>query len=137
MHDFNPGISESGLFWTLALPSGSVQLNPGSGMASMNASNVAISDFFSIPNSLLHGAIMPPVPAIASFTVNWGGPKNRVKLRDPVHGFAAEFVENTASMVWSVSSAGLLYQSGSEDTSVNIFSEVGHERNGVFFPQGG
>jgi hypothetical protein len=136
LHDFNPGIASSGLFWTIALPSGSVQVNPGSGRASMSAANVAVSDFFNIPNSLLHGAIAPPAPAIASFTVHWGGAGNRVKLRDPVNGFAGEFVENSASIIWSASSAGLSYQSGGEDTSVSVFAEVGIERNGVFFPPG-
>lgn len=102
----------------------------------MSAANVAVSDFFNIPNSLLHGAIAPPAPAIASFTVHWGGAGNRVKLRDPVNGFAGEFVENSASIIWSASSAGLSYQSGGEDTSVSVFAEVGIERNGVFFPPG-
>ena len=102
----------------------------------MTASNVAVTDYFNIPNALLHGAIVPPVPATVSFAVHWGGAGKHIKLRDPVKGFAGEFVENSATMVWSASSAGLLYQSGAEDTSVTVFAEVGHERNGVFFPQG-
>ena len=112
-------------------------MSAGSGAASMSASNVAVSDFFNIPNSLLHGTLVPPVPAAVSFMVNWGGPGTRVKLRDSVNGFAGECVQNTASMVWSASSAGLMYQSGGEDTAVSVFGQVGHERNGVFFPQGG
>jgi hypothetical protein len=136
LHDFNPGIATSGLFWTVALPAGSVEVNPGSGRASMSAANVAVSDFFTIPNSLLHGAIAPPVPATVSFAVHWGGAGKRVKLRDPVNGFTGEFVENAASMTWSASSLGLSYQSGVEDSSVSVFAEVGSERNGVFFPQG-
>ena len=113
-----------------------MQVNPGSGSASLSAANVSVSDFFTIPNSILHGAIVPPVPATVSFSVHWGGARNRVKLRDPVNGFAGEFVENSASMTWSASSAGLSYQSGGEDTSVSVFAEVGLERNGVFFPPG-
>jgi hypothetical protein len=100
----------------------------------MTARNVAVTDYFSIPNALLHGAIVPPVPATVSFTVHWSGAGKHVKLRDPVNGFAGEFVENSASMLWSASSAGLSYQSGGEDTSASVFAEVGHERNGVFFP---
>ena len=50
--------------------------------------------------------------------------------------FTGDFVQNTASIVWSASSAGLLYESGAEETSISVFAEVGHERNGVFFPQG-
>ena len=95
---------------------------------------MTVSDFFTIPNNLLHGAIVPPVPATVSFVIHWGGTGNRVKLRDPVNGFDGEFVENSASMIWSASSSGLSYQSGGEDTSVSVFAEVGHERNGVFFP---
>jgi len=103
----------------------------------MSGANIAVSDFFSIPNSLLHGAIAPPVPATVSFAVHWGGPGTEVRLRDTVNGFVGDFLENSASMAWSASSAGLLYQSGSEDESVSVFAEVGHERNGRFFPQGG
>ena len=136
MHDFNPGIDATGLFWTVALPAGSVEVHPGNGRASLTASNVAVTDFFTIPNSLLHGALVPPVPATVSFTAHWGGPGQDVKLRDPVNGFTGDFVQNTASIVWSASSAGLLYESGAEETSISVFAEVGHERNGVFFPQG-
>jgi hypothetical protein len=113
-----------------------VQVNPGKGMASMTAGNLGITDYFTIPNSFLHGAIVPPVPATVSFVVHWGGAGNRVKLRDPVKGFAGEFFENSASTAWSASSAGLLYESGGEETSISVFGEVGSERNGVFFPQG-
>ena len=120
----------------MALPPGSVQVTPGNGRASMIGDNVAVSDFFTIPNSLLHGAIIPPVPATVSFAVHWGGPGTQITLRDPVNGFTGNFIENSASLVWSASSAGLLYASGPENTSISIFAEVGHERNGLFFPQG-
>ena len=113
-----------------------MELNPGNGRASLTANNVAVTDFFNIPNSHLHGALVPPPPATVSFTAHWGGTGKNVKLRDPVNGFAGDFVQNTASIVWSASSAGLLYKSGPEETSVSVFGEVGHERNGVFFPQG-
>ena len=98
--------------------------------------DIAVSDFFTIPNSFLHGAIIPPVPATVSFAIHWGGAGNKITLRDPANGFTGDFVENSASIAWSATSAGLLYQSGAEDTSVSVFAEVGHERNGVFFPQG-
>jgi len=136
VHDFNPGIDGTGLFWTVALPPGSVQVTPGNGRASMVGENITVSDFFNIPNSLLHGAIVPPVPATVSFVAHWGGMGTVVKLRDKVNGFVGDFLENSASIVWSASSAGLLYQSGPEDTSISVFAEVGHERNGRFFPQG-
>jgi len=41
----------------------------------------------------------------------------------------------TATMAWSVTSPdGVFYRSGPENTSASISSQVGHERNGVFFP---
>ena len=102
----------------------------------MVGANIAASDFFNIPNSLLHGGIVPPVPATVSFAVHWGGPGTPIRLNDTVNGFTGDFLLNSASMAWSASSAGLLYQSGPVGTSVSIFAEVGHERNGLFFPQG-
>jgi hypothetical protein len=43
--------------------------------------------------------------------------------------------KNSATMAWSVESAGKAYLSGPEETSSSVSAQVGHERNGVFFAQ--
>jgi len=54
---------------------------------------------------------------------------------DPAEGFSGQFVQNTATMSWSVSSLGNVYQSAPQNTSFSLFAQVGHEHNGVFFEE--
>ena len=91
--------------------------------------------------------------ATVSIDVVWGGPvTRRINIKDATDGFAGTFAENQASVNWSVNSdSGFSFVSdvGSFATSVpetpgvngvtaplNFFAEVGHERNGIFFPAG-
>src|SRR5262249_26050124 len=88
-----------------------------------------------------------------SFDVVWDGPVTRqVTVKDTANGFAGSFSENQATMNWSAhSDSGFSFTSspGNFSTSVpevpgvngvtaplNFFAQVGHERNGVFFPSG-
>jgi hypothetical protein len=133
VHDFDPGIAADGLFWTVSLPPGSVRSDPGSGVASLVVNNQALLDYHDIPNALLQG---PSHPATVSFVVNWRQGSQKIKIRNPADGFAAELVQNNATMAWSAVTQGVSYFSGPENTSFSVFAYVGHERNGVFFPQG-
>jgi hypothetical protein len=132
VHDFNPGL-DNGLFWTIPISANSVEVHPGNGKASMVVDNLVIEDYGNVINALLDG---PSDPATVSFEVHWAPGTNRLVVRDPAFGVAGQFVQNTATMVWSATSAGKRYQSGSENTSFSVFGQVGHERNGVFYPQG-
>jgi hypothetical protein len=134
VHDFDPGIAANGLFWTVPLTPGSVRAHPGSGIASLVVNNATVLDYHDIPNALVRG---PSHPATVSFVVNWQPSSQRIKVRDTVNGFAAELVQNTATMAWSATTQGISYLSGPESTSSSVFAYVGHERNGAFFPQGG
>ena len=96
--------------------------------------NPAIRDFTSIPNALSHGS---STPATVSFHLRWSGVTKRVKTRDVVNGFAGGFIENNATLEWSAQKDNFLFVSDPANTSTSAFAEVGHERNGVFFPQSG
>jgi hypothetical protein len=91
--------------------------------------------------------------ATVSIDVVWSGPvTRRVNVKDAADGFAGTFAENQATVTWSAQSdSGFSFVSdvGSFATSVpetpgvngvtaplNFFAEVGHERNGAFFPAG-
>jgi len=113
VHDFDPGIAANGLFWTVALPPGSVQSNPGSGAASLVVHNQPVLDYHNIPNALLQG---PSNPATVSFTVNWQKGSQKINTRNPTEGFAVQLVQNTATMTWSATTQGVTYTSGPEDT---------------------
>ena len=95
--------------------------------------NATVLAYHDIPTALVRG---PSHPATVSFVVNWQPSSQRIKMRDIVNGFAAELVQNTATMAWNASTQGISYFSGPESTSSSVFAYVGHERNGAFFPQG-
>src|SRR5262249_19645800 len=111
---------------------GSVQVNPGAGMAELHVRDLALRDYFNIPNALAQGAF---VPATVSVDVVWSGPvTRRVNVRDAANDFAGNFAENQATVSFSATEEGFQFQSAPASTSTSVFAEVGHERNGTFFP---
>jgi hypothetical protein len=129
LHDLNPGILPSGLFWTIEIPKKSIQINLGKGRASMKVDDVPIlDDVYGNP---------PPTPGSVSFTVVWSDVDERLKIRndDPVYGgFAGIFIRNTAQMEWTATVGDFTFVSAPLATSSSLFAEIGHERNGIFFP---
>ena len=146
------------VFWTAVIPDGDVQANPGAGKAEMHIRDLPVLDYFS-PEGTGDLASLGPTwqtgyfAATVSIDVVWGGPvTRRVNVKDAADGFAGTFAENQAAVTWSAQSeSGFSFVSdaGSFATSVpetpgvngvtaplNFFAEVGHERNGVFFPAG-
>jgi hypothetical protein len=138
IHDLNPGITADGLFWTIAIPAEGIHVQLGKGVASMHVTDVAIDDYGDIPNALLGGG-PTPIPGVVSFTVEWSGVNERVKVRNnnpPASGggFAGTFIRNTAQMEWTATVGDFTFVSDALATSASAFAEIGQERNGIFFP---
>jgi hypothetical protein len=127
VHDFNPGITENGVFWTAAIDRGSVKVNLGKGSASLHVADLDVEDYGNVVNALQDG---PSVEASVSFDVSWSGVDERVKIRNKDSGFAGEYIHNYATLSWSASESGFSFTSDPLDSD---FAEIGHERNGVFF----
>jgi hypothetical protein len=127
-HDFNPGITQSGLFWIAPIPSGSVRVNPDAGNASMEVTGFALEDYHDFVNALLDG---PELDATLSLKVDWSPPKAKGTLRDPANRFVLDFVQTAATTSWEASSGGNTFRSATVNPP--LFAIVGHERNGVFF----
>jgi hypothetical protein len=130
IHDFDPGIDPypGGLFWTRPIsPIGNVEL--GTGRAHMAVTDMAVTDFGSIPNALLHFA--PSHSASCSFDIDWNGPvTGRGSVTAP--GSAGDLVMTNATMTWSASnSTGFKFVSNPSGTT-SVFAQLGHVRNGVF-----
>jgi len=131
-HDFDPGIHPypGGLFWTLPIsPVGPVEL--GTGTAHMSATDLAVSDFFNIPNALFHFPGSPPVDAKCSFDIHWNGPvSSRGGVTTP--GSSGELVMSSATMTWSASNSnGFSFVSNPSPTT-SVFAQLGRIQNGVF-----
>ena len=134
VHDFNPGIAPSGLFWTTPIARGSVRADPDEGTASLHLANQDVEDYHDVVNALKDG---PSVPAAVSLDASWSnapGDDLEVTVRNGSQTFRGEYVRNTATLVWSASESGFSFKS---DQLASGFAEVGHERNGVFFGRGG
>jgi hypothetical protein len=133
IHDFDPGIHPypGGLFWTVPNPSLD-SINLGRGTAHMAMSDVALNDFFNIPNALFRFQHPVSVGATASFDIHWSGP---VTSRGPVTaspGSAGELVMSSATMTWSArNDSGFTFSSNPSGTT-SAFAQIGHVQNGVF-----
>ena len=136
IHDFNPGIIDSGpaagLFWTVHIPTHDVDVDLHRATATMQVSNADVEDYHTLKNALLDG---PSDPASVSFVIRWQGETARVEVRDFELGFAGQFIEDSATVEWSASvpSTGFSFTSDPATTSKTVFAEIGSERNGVFF----
>jgi zona occludens toxin (predicted ATPase) len=131
IHDFNPGIIDSGpakgLFWTMHIPTHDVHADLGRATATMRVTNADVEDYHTLKNAILEG---PSDPASVSFVIRWHGVKARVEVQDFELGFAGRFIEDSATVEWSarVPSTGFRFHSDPA-----TFAEIGSERNGVFF----
>jgi hypothetical protein len=130
IHDFNPGIASSGLFWTIRIPDESVEVDFDDARASMNLSDEKVKDFGTGLDSLLRG---PSVKADVSFHIRWSGVNERVETRDTTNLFVGSYIEDTATIAWSAQEKGFKFVSDPANTSTTIFAQIGRERNGVFF----
>lgn len=89
--------------------------------------DIALGDYTTVTNALMGG---PSAPATVSVNVQWATGK---RIRDSKNGFAGTFSQSIASIEWSAKEDGFTYVSDPASTSVNGYSLVGRERNGVFF----
>ena len=99
----------------------------------MHLRNVPEFDWGTIPNSLTHGAFAPLKCAKVSFRVRWSGALRIKELRDETHRFEGRFIEDIARVSFTTEQPGFRFISDPAQTSTNVFSEIGRERNGVFF----
>jgi hypothetical protein len=130
VHDFNPGILPSGLFWVVQLPGDAFKVSHDGRRATLEAKDVCVLDSFQFlgPNS---------IAASVSFKVRWqatGPPERRgsgtaVPPTDPA-AFLGRFAAARATGSFSGSEVGFSF-TGRGDTD-DTFAELGPERNGVF-----
>jgi hypothetical protein len=119
----------------------------------MHVRNLELEDYFNLPNALADGKTALSGPpgsglgendATVSFDFVWSGPvTRRVNFKDAANGFAGEYVENQATVTWSGlnEDTGFTFTANPGKFSTSVpeagpFAELGHERNGVFFPLG-
>jgi hypothetical protein len=127
VHDFNPGIRPSGLFWIQPIAEHSLQVDLQAGTAVHSASNLVEEDFGTLFNSLTGGS---GVPASVSFKLTWTAAGSPMNVTDSGQGFTGRFQLCTAAIEWSATAPNFSFVS---DSSSDVRSVIGRERNGIFF----
>ena len=132
IHDFEPGIAPSGLFWTIPIAGGAVDASPGSGRARYGLEELALNDYHDFFTAISPNP--PNVPSHVSFEVRWSGGNNHQRIADTDYDFTGTFVVSDARIdftAWN-DGPGVVYTSN-PGGQTSDGAGVGHERNGVFF----
>lgn len=99
----------------------------------MTVSDLAVIDYFDIPNALFRFEDPVSSAASCSFDITWSGP---VTSRSPVSGPAGssgQVVMCDATMQWSASNAlGFQFETDSSAPTTSVFAQLGKVMNGVF-----
>jgi hypothetical protein len=134
VHDFEPGIAPSGLFWTIPIAPSAIDVDPGSGRARLRAATVPVTDYHDFFNAVL-GAGPTPLPSHVSFDVRWQGKGGRQEIRDETFGFTGHYVTSATTISFRASNDGSAVSYTPDPSGqYNVGSPaVGNERNGVFF----
>ena len=135
VHDFEPGIAPSGLFWTVPIEPGAIKVDPTTGEARLRVQALKVGDYHDFFNSF---GIIPgpaPLPSRVSFDVRWAGHGEPVDLHDTTFGFAGHYVTGPATISFTASndSSRVVYRSDATGQTNPGPPAVGTEQNGVFF----
>ena len=132
VHDFNPGIRESGLFWTQPVAGDSVSFSLEHGVATLAVDDLDEEDYHNLHNALLDG---PSESASVSFEMRWRATEKPMRVTDDVHRFTGRFSLSDVQIEWSASTPTFHFVSDPASSTVNLRSVIGRERNGVFFDE--
>jgi len=133
IHDYDPGITTSSLFWTIAVPDHAVSADVDEAEARLQLSDLAIADYGNILNGLFHTS--PPSPGNVTFDIRWFGAQKRGSFSDATKPFQMRFVQTNAHIKWSGSTGADHFHTTGGPQTVN-FAQIAQERNGVFFGKG-
>jgi hypothetical protein len=131
VHDFEPGIRPSGLFWTTRIGHDAVEAQDLDD-ARMQRRHMAMPDFHDILNALSPSP--KTTPGHVTFDVRWDGHDRRRHIHDNAFRFAGEFRPARGHIDFRVSDDGsdVVYTSDASGQTT-VSGGIGHERNGVFF----
>lgn len=134
MHDYNPGIAENGLFWTIPFPDEGAWIDLAAGQAEMHALSLEMPDTYTFANAAVRG---PQEMAQVSFDVWWHSPSAVEHIRNEEQGFAATLLAVESAISFSAESETFAYVSDPPETSRALYARIGYEANGAYLPPEG
>jgi len=132
IHDFNPGIEQNGLFWTVILPTDAVQVDLDAGTATLAVDDLHIQDYGNIKNAIT-GYAGPPVPAVVSFTVQWTATGGVNNWSNAAQQFRGAFRNALAQIEYTIRTVDFDITSAPLADSTTVAAELGQESNGSFY----
>jgi hypothetical protein len=132
IHDFNPGVAPSGLFWTIPVAASSVRVSPGATKGRMQLFHSPQLDHFTFENAIL-GNGPTPIQGRVSFTVIWTATGPVQSFDNPAQQFRGNFRNAQAQMEWTGRSGDFEFRSAPLGRSTSSAAEIGRESNGSFY----
>jgi len=132
VHDFNPGIRESGLFWTQPVSEDALEVDLTDGTATLGFDDLDEEDYHNLLNALQDG---PSDSASVSFEMRWKAIAEPMKVTDSVHRFTGKYQISAVQIEWSAKAPHFEFVSDPAGTTNNVRSVIGRERNGIFFDE--
>jgi hypothetical protein len=132
IHDFNPGIRQNGLFWTVILPPDAVQVDLNAGTATLEAHDLHMEDYGDLENAVT-GDAAPPIPAVVSFKVEWIATDGINNWNNIAQQFRGEFRDASAQMEYQIRTVDFDITSAPLADSTTVAAELGRESNGSFY----
>ncbi len=129
IHDNNPGITQSGLFWTVRVPDRAVTYDEKTGVGTLKVEGIRLNDHYHVGNALAGG---PSDKVVASFTSTWKATGKPQKVSSEADDFVGMFRDAVSTCEWESQGSGFAYKTDPADTSNTVFALIGKERNGAF-----
>ena len=132
IHDFNPGITQNGLFWTSIVPTDRVSVDLSGGRAVLEVRALHMPDYADFPNAVVGGGPRP-VPSIVSYRVEWTATGSASPVDNAAQQFRGEFRNAVAQMAWSARTPDFDFVSAPLASSTTDAAQLGSESNGSFY----
>jgi hypothetical protein len=131
IHDFNPGIAENGLFWTIPFAEDDAWIDLAAGKAEMHALSLPIPDAYTFFSSIAGG---PTEPGTATVDIWWHSPSMTEQVRNEEQGFAATLLDVATAISFSVETAEFAFQGDPPKKSQALYARIGYSANGLYLP---
>lgn len=132
MHDWEPGIRQSGLFWTIPVPAEAVEADLATGRARFRMEGVHIPDFHDF-----FSAVSPHPrrrPSVVDFDVEYTATAPPAEIRDKKFGFEGRFAPADLHIEFAARNLdGDVSYHSVGDGQVTVGGGIGQEQNGIFF----
>jgi hypothetical protein len=132
IHDFNAGIRNDGLFWTIVLDPEDVEVDLDSGTATVEVEDLHIQDYGNLENGIT-GDGAPPVPAIVSYRVQWSVAGAVNHFNNAAQEYIGDFRYGTAQIQYQIRTGDFDIVSAPLADSSTIAAQLGQESNGSFY----